>query len=155
MTVNVFWQTSRRVWLSYFVVYLSAGFIMNGIGQWMEIARFANWWQVISCYGLYLVPASLFVKHRSMFDQYLYGLFFLGLLELGGYTLQTSIPYPNNVIDALFTERNFALAMTLFFAGLLPLGNWTMKHVLQRTVPGSIEQGEASLNTCIGLRKSV
>ena len=149
MGINVLWQTSRRVWLWYLAVYLCAGFIMNGIGQWLEIAKFANWWQVISCYGLYLVPASLLVKHRSMFDQYLHGLLFLGLLELGGYTLQTSIPYPNNVIDFLFTERNFALAMTLFFAALLPLGNFVMGHVLRRQVSESVEQRQARLNACV------
>ena len=107
MNIRALFRTERRVWLSYFLVYITAGFIMNGIGQYLEIAKFANWWQVITCYGLYLVPVSLIVKHRSSFDQYLLGLLFLGLLELGGYTFQTSIPYPGNFIDTLFTERNF------------------------------------------------
>ena len=149
MEFNVLWQTSRKVWIAYLAVYLCAGFIMNAVGQWLEIAKFANWWQVISCYGLYLVPVSLLVKHRSAFDQYLHGLLFLGLLELGGDTLQTSIPYPGNAIDFLFTERNFSLAMTLFFAAILPIGNYALGHILRRLNAESVEQRQARLNACV------
>ena len=130
MNFKTLTTSDRRVWLSYFAVYLVAGLVMNSIGQWMEIARFANWWQIITCYGCYLVPVSLLVKHRSVFDQYLYGLFFLGLLEVGGYTLGTSIAYENNLLYQVFSERNFSLVMTLFFACILPVGNYTLNAIL-------------------------
>ena len=111
------------LWMLYFAVYIPVGFMMNGIGQLAEIAMFAHWWQVITCYGLYLVPASILWKHRSWFDQYLWGLLVLGLLEVAGYTLGTSIAFPGNVLDQMFTERNFSLAMTLFFGAFIPAGN--------------------------------
>ena len=89
----------RRVWCAYILIYIPVGFVMNGIGQWAEIAMFAHWWQVLTCYGLYLIPASLFVSHRSWSDQYLCGLLFLGCLELFGYALETSIAFQGNLID--------------------------------------------------------
>lgn len=107
----------------YLAVYLPVGFFMNGVGQALEIAEFANWWQVLTCYGLYMVPCSLLIRHRHWFDQYLFGLLALGLLELAGYSLGTSIAHPGNVLDAVFTERNFALSMVLWFGLYLPAGN--------------------------------
>ncbi len=112
-----------RVWALYFALYIPIGFVMNAFGQWAEIAMFAQWWQVLTCYGLYLVPASLLWRHRSWFDQYLWGLLVLGLLEVAGYSLGTSIAFQGNILDQIFTERNFALAMTIFFAGFIPCGN--------------------------------
>lgn len=107
----------------YVALYGVWGFINNRLGQVWELARFAHWWQVLTCYVLYLVPWSLFVRRLRIDQQYLYGLLALGLLELGGYSLGTSIAYPGNVFDRLFTERNFSLVMTLMFASLLPAGN--------------------------------
>ena len=119
-------STPAQTWLRYIMVYCAIGFVMNGIGTALQIAKFANWWQVITCYGLYLVPASLLVRHLEVKDQYLCGLAFLAILELGGYSLGTSIPFDNNIIDLLFTERNFSLVMTIFFAAYLPAGNKLM-----------------------------
>jgi len=48
----------------------------------------------------------------------------MALLEFGGYALETSYAYPNNLLDQLFNERNFSLGMALFFALYFPLGNW-------------------------------
>ena len=155
MKYSTLWKTDMRVWLAYLAIYISVGFIMNAVGQHLEIARFANWWQVITCYGLYLVPASLVVKHRSYFDQYLSGLLFLGVLELGGYSLQTSIPYPGNMIDLVFTERNFALAMTLFFATLLPIGNYALNKLLMGRLKPLVKEHTPSLNTDLRLSKSI
>ena len=107
----------------YLAVYLPVGFFMNEFGKVVEIAEFANWWQVLTCYGLYMVPASLLIRHRHWFDQYLFGLLALGLLELGGYTLGTSIAHPDNILDSIFTERNFSLSMVLWFGVYLPAGN--------------------------------
>ena len=79
-----------------------------------------------------MVPCSLVVRHRHWFDQYLFGLLALGLLELGGYAFGTSIAHDDNILDTLFTERNFTLAMVLWFAAYLPAGNWAASTVHRR-----------------------
>lgn len=114
--------TPRELGL-YLAVYIPAGFIMNGIGKAMHIAEFMHWWQVLTCYGLYLVPCSLVVRHRHWTDQYLFGLLALGLLEVSGYTLGSSIAHDGNILDAIFGPRNFTLVMTLWFGTYLPAGN--------------------------------
>jgi hypothetical protein len=88
--------------------------------QWLEIARFTYWWQAITVYVLYMVPLSVIFRRLPWWQQYLYGLFPMGLLEFGGYALHTSYAYPHNWIDRLFSERNFSLAMVLFFAAYFP-----------------------------------
>ena len=123
------------VWAAYIMIYIPAGFVMNGFGQITEIAMFANWWQVLTCYGLYLIPASLLWRHRSWFDQYLWGLMVLGVLEILGYALGTSIAFSGNIIDQILGERTFALAMTIFFAVIIPLGNAAATK-LGRTLDG-------------------
>lgn len=111
------------LWITYAVVYFLAGTLMNQAGQRLEIARFTYWWQVITVYVLYMVPISVILRRLPGWQQYLYGLFPMGLLELGGYALQTSYAYPGNLLDRLFGERNFSLGMTLFFALYFPLLN--------------------------------
>jgi len=114
---------TRRQYQIYLVLYLLWGFTMNSVGKILRIAEFATWWQVFTCYGLYLVPASLLVRRYSLFQQYLYGLLTLAPLELAGYALGTSHAYPGNVLDKVLGERNFTLAMVLFFAAYFPLLN--------------------------------
>lgn len=131
-------SVSPRTLAIYLALYLPVGFCMNAVGKALHIAEFAHWWQVLTCYGLYLVPASLSVRHRSAFDQYLWGLLFLGLLELVGYALGSSIAHPDNVLDQVLDRTNFSLAMTLFFAVIPPLGNGAVaaiERLLGRT-PG-------------------
>lgn len=111
------------LWALYIGVYLLAGLGMNGIGILLEVARFESWWQVFTVYVLYMVPVSLLVRDMPPFRQYAYGLLAMGLLEFGGYALETSYAYPENVLDRFFGVRNFALAMTLFFAAYFPAGN--------------------------------
>ena len=123
MSIREKMTAPSTLWLTYFIVYIPLGFLMNWIGQVAEIAMFANWWQVLTCYGLYLVPASMYCRHKHWFDQYLFGLLALGLLELSGYALGTSIAFSNNILDQIFGERTFALTMTIFFATYLPAGN--------------------------------
>ena len=41
---------------------------MNSLGKLLQIAEFASWWQVISCYALYLLPASL-LRLRAFHDE--------------------------------------------------------------------------------------
>ncbi|WP_343486265.1 hypothetical protein [Allomuricauda sp. d1] len=119
-------NVDKRLIALYCVVYFLWGLGMNQFGIEVEIARFTYWWQVITCYILYMVPISLLLRGLPFHTQYAYGLIAMGLLEFGGYVLGTSYAYPNNIIDQLFTERNFALGMALFFALYFPLGNWAV-----------------------------
>jgi hypothetical protein len=116
-------RVTRRQLALYAAVYLVWGLCMNGLGKLLRIAEFVSWWQVVSCYVLYLVPASLLVRRYGPFQQYLYGLLALAPLELVGYAIGSSRAYPGNVVDQILGERNFTLAMVVFFAWILPLGN--------------------------------
>lgn len=51
------------LWVTYAVTYFLAGILMNQVGQWLEIARFTYWWQVITVYLLYMIPLSV-MFHR-------------------------------------------------------------------------------------------
>lgn len=107
----------------YVITYFIWGIAMNAIGEMLEIAKFTFWWQVITCYVLYMIPISLLLRGLSFHTQYAYGLIAMCLLEFGGYALQTSYAYPNNTLDQVFNVRNFSLGMALFFAFYFPLGN--------------------------------
>ncbi|WP_203294914.1 hypothetical protein [Luteirhabdus pelagi] len=121
----------------YVVVYLSVGFIMNYIGITFEIARFENWWQVVTCYGLYMIPVSVWLLGKPVFRQYAYGLVAMGLLEFSGYALQTSYVYPNNILVEWFGPYTFALVMAMFFAAYFPIGNWVVERIHDRLFPNS------------------
>lgn len=114
----------RRLIATYCIVYMLWGLGMNWFGAQIELAKFTFWWQVITCYILYMVPISLLLRNLPFHTQYAYGLIAMGLLEFGGYAMQTSYAYPNNLLDRFFGERTFALGMALFFALYFPLGNW-------------------------------
>jgi hypothetical protein len=127
-------------WAAYAATYFLIGTGMNAAGQWLQIARFAHWWQVITVYVLYMVPLSVLFRGLPWWRQYLYGLLPMGLLELGGYALHTSYAYPGNVLDRVLGERDFSLAMTLFFAAYFPLLNALVALIvrtLARARPGS------------------
>lgn len=114
----------RRLLLTYVLIYFLWGLGMNEVGKLLEIARFTYWWQVITVYVLYMIPISLLLRGLPFHTQYAYGLIAMGLLEFGGYLLETSYAYPDNLMDQWFGIRNFSLAMALFFALYFPLGNW-------------------------------
>lgn len=118
-------------YLIYALVYFTWGISMNEFGKFLEIARFTYWWQVITVYLLYMVPLSIIMRNFYWYDQYAYGLFFMGILEFGGYSLGTSIAFENNFIDTIFGIRNFSLAMTLFFGFYFPIGNWLVSRLHQ------------------------
>ncbi|MHA7056120.1 hypothetical protein ACWGOQ_0002800 [Aquimarina sp. M1] len=122
-------ETPKTLVLTYIVVYFLWGLGMNEFGTEMEIARFSHWWQIITCYILYMVPISIILKSYNFFNQYAYGLVAMGILEFLGYWLQTSYAYPNNMIDQLFNPQNFSLGMALFFALYFPAGNWLVAKV--------------------------
>jgi hypothetical protein len=76
-----------------------------------------------------MVPISLLLRKLPFYAQYAYGLVAMGLLEFGGYAFESSYAYPNNMIDQLFNQRNFALGMALFFALYFPIGNWGVQKI--------------------------
>ena len=122
-------STKKSLLLAYVVIYFIWGLGMNRFGAEMEIAKFTYWWQVISCYVLFMVPISILLKGRPFFQQYSYGVVAMGFLEFMGYWLQTSYAYPNNMLDAFFNPQNFSLGMALFFALYFPAGNWLVAKV--------------------------
>ncbi len=117
--------------LTYVIIYFFWGLGMNRFGSEMEIARFTYWWQVITCYILYMVPISIVLRGYKFFDQYAYGLVAMGILEFMGYWLQTSYVYSDNILDQFFNPQNFSLGMALFFALYFPAGNWLVAKVHQ------------------------
>ena len=122
-------SVDSRLILLYCAVYFLWGLGMNQFGIAMEIAKFENWWQVITCYILYMVPISLLLRKLPFHAQYAYGLVAMGFLEFGGYYFETSYAYPDNLVEQLFGIRNFALGMALFFALYFPLGNWAVSKL--------------------------
>lgn len=127
--VNKLKQAPKSLVLTYIVIYFVWGLGMDRFGTEMEIAKFTYWWQVITCYILYMVPISIMLKEYSFFEQYAYGLVAMGILEFLGYWLQTSYVYPDNILDKMFNPQNFSLGMALFFALYFPAGNWLVKKI--------------------------
>jgi len=113
----------KKLVLTYIVIYFTWGMLMDNFGAKVEIAKFTYWWQVITVYLIYMIPISLLLRGLPFHAQYAYGLVAMALLEFGGYALQTSYAYPDNMLDKLFNIRNFSLGMALFFALYFPLGN--------------------------------
>ena len=127
-------KADQVTYLLYLLLYIPTGFMMNALGKYFQIGEYAYWWQVLTCYGLYLVPASLLVRRRNIFDQYLAGLLIIAMLELPAYAVGTSIAHPDNILDRILSPRNYTLFMTVFFAGLIPLGNWAVKTLHDRLI---------------------
>lgn len=116
-------SADRKLIFVYILVYFAWGMGMDAFGTFAEIARFTYWWQVISCYILYMIPISLLLRGLPFHMQYAYGLIAMCFLEFGGYALQTSYAYPDNLLDQFFNIRNFSLGMAIFFGLYFPLGN--------------------------------
>lgn len=124
-------------WLTYIITYFVVGTTMNQVGQWLEIARFTYWWQVITCYLLFMLPISLVIRSLPAWQQYVLGLLPMGLCELGGYALHTSYAYPGNIIDRFLDARNFSLVMTLVFAAYFPLLNALVAFLYRFVAPAA------------------
>jgi len=122
-------SVDKKLILVYAIVYFVWGMVMDKFGATVEIAKFTYWWQVITCYILYMVPISLLLRGLPFHMQYAYGLIAMCLLEFGGYALQTSYAYPDNLMDQFFNIRNFSLGMALFFALYFPLGNMLVDKI--------------------------
>ena len=129
-------------WVTYAVTYFCVGLVMNQVGQWLQIARFTHWWQVITVYVLYMVPLSVLFRRLPWWQQYLYGLLPMGLLELGGYAFHSSYAYPGNLLDRYLDPRNFSLAMVLFFAAYFPLLNALVARIGRGLAPGAATAGQ-------------
>ena len=119
----------KSLLLLYIFVYASWGAMMDRFGTMVEIARFTYWWQIITVYILYMIPVSLLLRGLPFYQQYAYGLVFMSLLEFGGYAIESSYAYPNNLLDQYFGIRNFSLGMALFFALYFPAGNWLVNKI--------------------------
>tara|TARA_B110000977_G_scaffold154315_1_gene196130 strand:- start:1199 stop:1627 length:429 start_codon:yes stop_codon:yes gene_type:complete len=122
-------KVDKKLLAIYIVLYFVWGMGMDKFGAVMEIAKFTYWWQVITVYILYMVPISLLLRNLPFHAQYAYGLVSMCLLEFGGYLLETSYAYPNNLMDQFLNIRNFSLGMALFFALYYPAGNWLAAKV--------------------------
>lgn len=122
-------SVERKRLIIYIVVYFLWGILMHNVGQWLEIAKFTFWWQVISTYLLYMIPISILLRGYSFFTQYAYGLVAMAVLEFGGYTLKTSYIYPDNILEQFFGVHTFALGMAMFFALYFPVGNWAVHRI--------------------------
>ena len=122
-------NVDKRLVLVYVLVYFTWGLCMNYFGSYMQIARFTYWWQIITCYILFMVPVSLLLRDLPFHTQYAYGLVAMALCEFGGYAIRSSYAYPDYLLDKLFSTQNFALGMALFFALYFPLGNWGVEKI--------------------------
>lgn len=124
---SIHFHATPRQYILYVLVFLTWGLISNSIGKALHIAEFGHWWQVATCYVGYLVPVSLVLRRKSLFEQYVYGVFALAPLELVGYSIGTSIAHDNNLFDLVLGPRNFTLAMSVFFGIIPPVGNSIVK----------------------------
>lgn len=98
------------------LVALSLGVIMNSLGHWLCVAHFRSWWQILTCYGGYVLPVALLVRRLAVRDQLLWGLVSMVPLELAGFALGSSVPCPDNWLDPILGARNFSLAMVVIGA---------------------------------------
>jgi len=124
-------NVDRKLILVYIVVYFTWGVCMHYFGSYMQIARFTYWWQIITCYILYMVPISLLLRNLPFHAQYAYGLVAMALCEFGGYAIRSSYAYPDNLLDKFFSPQNFSLSMALFFTLYFPLGNWGVGKIYE------------------------
>lgn len=125
-------RISPRLFAVYATFYLVWGLVMNSIGHTAQIAWFAHWWQVFTCYVVYLVPMSLLVRDKNWIDQYAYGVVILAPLEIVGYRIGSSIAADNNILDMILGERNFTLAMSVFFGIIPPIGNFVASSLYRK-----------------------
>ena len=133
-------NVDRKLIMIYLVIYFTWGMGMHYFGTYMELARFTYWWQVITCYLLYMVPVSLILRGLPFHTQYAYGLVAIGFVEFGGYAIRSSYAYPNNLLDRLFSPQNFSLGMALFFALYFPVGNWGVGKIYKALFPSKSEK---------------
>eukprot|EP01080_Neovahlkampfia_damariscottae_P008810 gene8810-760_t len=121
-----------KLMFSYVIVFLTTGIFMHNFGMFLQIAKFQYSFQIVTCYIFYMVPIAIYMRNWKYQEQYIYGLFSMALLELSGYTLETSYAYPNNLLDKIFGIRNFSLVMTIFFGLYYPILNFLTLKFYQK-----------------------
>ncbi len=118
----------------YLVIYVPLGFGMDAIGRYLNIAWFGERWQVLPCYGVYMVLCSLYVRRENFFQQYLFGLLCFAIYEMAGYATGSSIIAENNLIDKGLGRANFSLTMVVFFAVYIPTLNRLVQAIYRRLI---------------------
>lgn len=71
----------KKLVLLYIIINFVWGTSMNAFGDYMQIAKFTYWWQVITVYLIYMIPISLLLRKLPFHTQYAYGLIAMALLE--------------------------------------------------------------------------
>jgi hypothetical protein len=122
-------NTPLSIYFIYLLIYIPWGFAMNEFGKWAEIAQFNNWWQVLTCYGLYMIPISVLLRKHSFITQYVFGFLAMAVMEFFASIFETSFAFEDNLIDQFFGIRNYTLALAFFFALYFPLGNYLVTKV--------------------------
>ena len=67
-------NVDSKLVLVYVIIYFTWGLCMNYFGSYMQIARFTYWWQIITCYIVFMIPVSLLLRGLPFHAQYAYGL---------------------------------------------------------------------------------
>jgi len=124
--------TPAHYWPIYIVLYLSAGFAAQTTAHRTRVARFARTWQVATLYGLFLIPLSAVLRGLPWHQQFAYGVAAIGPIDVVGFSIGTSLAYPNNIIEQVVGVRNFTLAFVLI-AGWIPfVGNNVVEAIAHR-----------------------
>jgi hypothetical protein len=119
----------RNEFAIYIVNFFLIGLLMHNVGGYLKLAQFNHWSQVIWNYVLYIAPVAYFLRDFDIFHQYTYGVLALSIIEVYGYATNNSYIYPNNVLDKIFGERNFALLMTITLPLVIPVGNYICQKI--------------------------
>ena len=128
-------ETSWLMWGVYLTIYLLLGSILQLSAPYIRVARFAYDWQVVTLYGFYLVPISVLLRGRPWHTQYAYALMAIAPIDILGFSLHTSLAYPNNRLDAIVGERNFTLMFVILAAWIPFFGNMFVEIVTKQLEP--------------------
>jgi hypothetical protein len=104
----------------YFVVYVGAGGALQLAAPYLKVAAFLHNWQVLSLYGLFLVPLSILLRGRSWHSQYAYSVVAIAPVDIVGFAIGTSVAYPGNFIERVVGPRSFTLTFVVI-AGWIPV----------------------------------
>jgi hypothetical protein len=113
-------QTTVRLWLLYFIVYVVGGGTLQLAAPYLRIAAFLHNWQVFSLYGLFLVPLSILLRGRPWHSQYAYSVVAIAPVDIVGFAIGTSVAYPGNLIERIVGPRSFTLTFVVI-AGWIPV----------------------------------
>jgi hypothetical protein len=95
----------------------------------IHVAAFLHDWQVLTIYGLYLVPLSILLRKRPWHTQYAYAVAAIAPIDVVGFAIGTSIVYPGNFIEHLFGPQSFTLVFVLGAAWIPLAGNFVVSRL--------------------------